>query len=122
MPMLLPPWKSAAGLYHSAFSGAKADPGDPCSRPDCFLGDAARRLIRFGQAVYLIEVQGWEDSGSGMSLSWNQSGEVTQEEDWTYELRDGTGPLKTETIHASRVLRSGPSPICRGSYSAPGKG
>ena len=39
--------ESAAGLYQSAFSGAKANPEIPALGPS-FLGEAARRLIRWG--------------------------------------------------------------------------
>ena len=48
--------ESAAGLYQAAFSAAKVEPEQAALGP-CFLGEAARRLIRYGQAVYLIEVE-----------------------------------------------------------------
>ena len=85
--------ESAAGLYQSAFSGAKADPDLPALGPS-FLGEAARRLIRWGQAVYLIEVQDGQIRLRDVS-SWSVGGGV-REEEWVYEL-EITGPLKTET-------------------------
>ena len=48
--------ESAAGLYQAAFSAAKVEPESEALGPS-FLGEAARRLIRYGQAVYLIEVE-----------------------------------------------------------------
>ena len=86
--------EAAAGLYQAAFSGARADPEIPALGPS-FLGEAARRLIRWGQAVYLIEVQEGKIRLRDVS-SWSIGGGV-REEDWIYEL-EIVGPLKTETI------------------------
>ena len=86
--------ESAAGLYQAAFSAAKVEPEQEALGPS-FLGEAARRLIRYGQAVYLIEVEDGKirlrDVGS-----WNIGG-GPNEEDWTYSL-EMTGPTKSETI------------------------
>ena len=60
-----------------------------------FLGEAARRLIRYGQAVYLIEVEDGKirlrDVGS-----WNIGGGPS-EESWTYHCQI-QGPTSAETI------------------------
>ena len=49
--------ESAAGLYQAAFSPQpRSNPQQEALGPS-FLGEAARRLIRYGQAVYLIEVK-----------------------------------------------------------------
>ena len=86
--------ESAAGLYQAAFSAAKVEPEQEALGPS-FLGEAARRLIRYGQAVYLIEIEDGKirlrDVGS-----WNIGG-GPNEEDWTYEC-EMAGPTKSETI------------------------
>ena len=86
--------ESAAGLYQAAFSAAKVEPEQEALGPS-FLGEAARRLIRYGQAVYLIEVEDGKirlrDVGS-----WNIGGGPS-EESWTYEC-EMAGPTKSETI------------------------
>ena len=69
--------ESAAGLYQAAFSAAKVEPEQEALGPS-FLGEAARRLIRYGQAVYLIEVEDGKirlrDVGS-----WNIGGGPNEE-------------------------------------------
>ena len=86
--------ESAAGLYQAAFSAAKVEPAQEALGPS-FLGEAARRLIRFGQAVYLIEVEDGKirlrDVGS-----WNIGG-GPGEESWTYHCQI-QGPTSAETI------------------------
>ena len=42
--------ESAAGLYQAAFSAAKVEPEQEALGPS-FLGEAARRLIRYGRDV-----------------------------------------------------------------------
>ena len=86
--------ESAAGLYQAAFSAAKVEPEQEVLGPS-FLGEAARRLIRFGQAVYLIEVEDGKIRLRDVA-SWNIGG-GTHEEDWTYEC-EMAGPTKSETI------------------------
>ena len=86
--------ESAAGLYQAAFSAAKVEPESEALGPS-FLGEAARRLIRYGQAVYLIEVEDGkihlQDVGS-----WNIGG-GPGEESWTYHCQI-QGPTSAETI------------------------
>ena len=86
--------ESAAGLYQAAFSAAKVEPEQEALGPS-FLGEAARRLIRYGQAVYLIEVEDGkihlQDVGS-----WNIGG-GPGEESWTYHCQI-QGPTSAETI------------------------
>ena len=86
--------ESAAGLYQAAFSAAKVEPEQEALGPS-FLGEAARRLIRYGQAVYLIEVEDGkihlQDVGS-----WNIGGGPS-EESWTYHCQI-QGPTSAETI------------------------
>ena len=86
--------ESAAGLYQAAFSAAKVEPEQEALGPS-FLGEAARRLIRYGQAVYLIEVEDGKirlrDVGS-----WNIGGGPS-EESWTYHCQI-QGPTSAETI------------------------
>ena len=77
--------ESAAGLYQAAFSAAKVDPEQEALGPS-FLGEAARRLIRYGQAVYLIEVEDGKIRLRDVA-SWNIGG-GPNEEDWTYALPD----------------------------------
>ena len=86
--------ESAAGLYQAAFSAAKVEPEQEALGPS-FLGEAARRLIRFGQAVYLIEVEDGKIRLRDVA-SWNIGG-GPNEEDWTYEC-EMAGPTKSETI------------------------
>ena len=86
--------ESAAGLYQAAFSAAKIDPEQEALGPS-FLGEAARRLIRYGQAVYLIEVEDGKIRLRDVA-SWNIGG-GPNEEDWTYAL-EMTGPTTSETI------------------------
>ena len=87
--------ESAAGLYQAAFSAAKVNPEIPALGPS-FLGEAARRLIRWGQAVYLIEISDGQIRLRDVA-SWTVGGGV-REEDWIYSC-ELAGPLKTETIH-----------------------
>ena len=87
--------ESAAGLYQAAFSAAKVNPEIPALGPS-FLGEAARRLIRWGQAVYLIEISDGQIQLRDVA-SWTVGGGV-REEDWIYSC-ELAGPLKTETIH-----------------------
>ncbi len=86
--------ESAAGLYQAAFSAAKVEPEQEALGPS-FLGEAARRLIRYGQAVYLIGVEDGKirlrDVGS-----WNIGG-GPGEESWTYHCQI-QGPTSAETI------------------------
>ena len=86
--------ESAAGLYQAAFSAAKVEPEQEALGPS-FLGEAARRLIRYGETCYLIEVEDGRirlrDVGS-----WNIGGGPS-EESWTYEC-EMAGPTKSETI------------------------
>ena len=86
--------ESAAGLYQAAFSAAKVEPEQEALGPS-FLGEAARRLIRYGQAVYLIEVKDGkirlQDVGS-----WNIGG-GPNEESWIYDCQI-QGPTSAETI------------------------
>ena len=86
--------ESAAGLYQAAFSAAKVEPEQEALGPS-FLGEAARRLIRYGQAVYLIEVEDGKIRLRDVA-SWNIGG-GPNEEDWTYSL-EMTGPTSSETI------------------------
>ena len=86
--------ESAAGLYQASFSAAKVEPEQEALGPS-FLGEAARRLIRYGQAVYLIGVEDGKirlrDVGS-----WNIGGGPS-EESWTYHCQI-QGPTSAETI------------------------
>ena len=86
--------ESAAGLYQAAFSAAKVEPEQEALGPS-FLGEAARRLIRYGQTVYLIEVEDGKIRLRDVA-SWNIGG-GPNEEDWTYEC-EMAGPTKSETI------------------------
>ena len=49
--------ESAAGLYQAAFSAAKVEPESRSARPLFPWGSGKKRLIRYGQAVYLIGVE-----------------------------------------------------------------
>ena len=86
--------ESAAGLYQAAFSAAKVEPEQEALGPS-FLGEAARRLIRYGQAVYLIEVEDGKIRLSDVG-SWNIGG-GPGEESWTYHCQI-QGPTSAETI------------------------
>ena len=83
--------ESAAGLYQAAFSAAKVEPEQEALGPS-FLGEAARRLIRYGQAVYLIEVEDGKIRLRDVA-SWNIGGGPS-EESWTYAL-EMTGPTSS---------------------------
>ena len=102
--------ESAAGLYQAAFSAAKVEPEQEALGPS-FLGEAARRLIRYGQAVYLIEVKDGKIRLQSAG-SWNIGGGPS-EESWTYHCQI-QGPTSAETIKGS-FLRSHPLPLCCGS-------
>ena len=99
--------EAAAGLYQAAFSAAKIEPAQEALGP-CFLGEAARRLIRFGQAVYLIEVKDGKIRLRDVA-SWNIGG-GPNEEDWTYSC-EMSGPT-TLRDHPPPFLRSSSSPLC----------
>ena len=86
--------ESAAGLYQAAFSAAKVEPEQEALGPS-FLGEAARRLIRYGETCYLIEVEDGKIRLRDVA-SWNIGG-GPNEEDWTYSL-EMTGPTSSETI------------------------
>ena len=78
--------ESAAGLYQAAFSAAKVEPEQEALGPS-FLGEAARRLIRYGETCYLIEVEDGKIRLRDVA-SWNIGG-GPNEEDWTYSLERG---------------------------------
>ena len=86
--------ESAAGLYQAAFSAAKVEPEQEALGP-CFLGEAARRLIRYGQAVYLIEVEDGKIRLRDVA-TWNIGGGPS-EDSWIYDCQI-QGPTSAETI------------------------
>ena len=86
--------ESAAGLYQAAFSAAKVEPEQEALGPS-FLGEAARRLIRYGETCYLIEVEDGKILLRDVA-TWNIGG-GPNEEDWIYAL-EMTGPTSSKTI------------------------
>ena len=86
--------ESAAGLYQAAFASAKIEPEQEALGPS-LLGEAARRLIRYGEAVYLIEVKEGKVHLRDVA-TWNIGG-GPEEESWVYEC-EMPGPTKSRSI------------------------